>query len=216
MILTAIITIIAAYFIGSVNFAVLFTRAFTKKDVRDFGSGNAGSTNALRVGGKKNGILTFVCDFLKGSIAGFMGKIIFSYIMNTTGEAWAMPIYGAYICAIFCLLGHIFPLFFGFKGGKGVATGAGVFLSICPLATLIGLVVFTICFIITKTVSVSSLIATVMVVATAIIMYDKTALFVPQMIFALILLLMVVVRHKDNILRLIRGEENVFSLGGNK
>ncbi len=208
MFFTALTAVIGAYLLGSVNFAVLFTKAFTKKDVRNFGSGNAGSTNALRVGGKLNGALTFICDFLKGTAASLFGKYIFEYIYAQTASAYAKPIYGAYFCAIACLLGHVFPLFFGFKGGKGVATGAGVFLAICPLSTLLGISVFAVVLFITKYVSVSSIAGTLTVVITALIMFDRNGAFLPQFVMAVIMALIVIVKHKGNIKKLMNGTEN--------
>ncbi len=216
MLLTALITVVAAYLIGSISFAIIFTKIFAKKDVRTVGSGNAGTTNTFRAAGKKVGILTFICDFLKGTLSAYLGKIIFEYIFNSTGDPMYSPIYGAYICGLACMIGHIFPLFFEFRGGKGVATGAGIFLAFCPIATAIGLLLFAISLLITKTVSVSSLVGTVSVVICALIMYDKSSLFLPQMIMAVIIGLIIIIKHKDNIVRIINGEERKISIGGKK
>lgn len=207
MIMTAVITVIGAYLIGSINFAVLFTRAFTNVDVRDYGSGNAGTTNVMRVGGVMPGILTFVCDALKGALACFAGKMIFEYIFTQTGAAWAMPAYGAYICGVFCILGHIFPLFFGFKGGKGVATSVGIFAVCCPIAIIIGLIIFAISVLVSKIVSLSSIIAAVVVVSLSLVFRNDQAYFAPQAIMSLIIGAIVILKHYDNIKRLLRGEE---------
>ncbi|MCQ2478694.1 MAG: glycerol-3-phosphate acyltransferase, partial [Clostridia bacterium] len=86
--LTAVITFVAAYLIGSVNFAVIFTKAFTDKDVRNYGSGNAGTTNVMRVGGKTAGVLTFICDVLKGFAASLLGKFMFEYIAAHSVSDW--------------------------------------------------------------------------------------------------------------------------------
>lgn len=207
MIMTAVITVIGAYLIGSINFAVLFTRAFTNVDVRDYGSGNAGTTNVMRVGGVMPGILTFVCDVLKGALACFVGKMIFGYIFTQTGAVWAMPAYGAYVCGVFCIIGHIFPLFFGFKGGKGVATSVGIFAVCCPIAIIIGLVIFAISVLISKIVSLSSIIATVVVISLSLVFRNDQAYFAPQAIMSLIIGAIVILKHYDNIKRLVRGEE---------
>lgn len=214
--LFAFLAVVVSYLIGSVNFAVIFTKIFTNKDVRTVGSGNAGSTNALRAGGKKVGILTFICDFAKGALAAFLGKILFQYAFSVTGSSIFLSTYGAYLCGLVCMIGHVFPIFFEFKGGKGVATGAGIFIAFCPLATVIGLSVFIICVIISKTVSLSSLIATVSVIVAALFMADKACLFLPQLIMGILMGSLIFIRHKDNIGRLIRGEENKFSFGGKK
>ena len=162
-----IFSIIFAYLIGSVNFAVIFVKLFSKKDIRKFGSGNPGSTNAMRIGGKLPGTLTFICDFFKGTLASFVGLKVFEHCLSNTGFSWCLPVYGAYICGIACMFGHVFPIFFGFKGGKGVATGAGVFLAFCPLATVIGLLTFALVTIVSGYVSIGSLIASAVVVVAA-------------------------------------------------
>ncbi|MBR7071697.1 MAG: glycerol-3-phosphate 1-O-acyltransferase PlsY [Clostridia bacterium] len=216
MIILAIFTVCAAYLIGSISFAVIFTKYFSKKDIRDFGSKNAGATNATRVGGKKVGALTFLCDCLKGTVAALIGRFVFAYIFAKTGLAWAMPIYGAYACGVACMLGHVFPCFFEFRGGKGVATGAGVFFAICPLAGGIGLATFILMIMLTRIVSVSSLCGTFATVLTAIICYDTDALFLPQMIYAVLMAAIIFVKHTENIKRLFSGEEKKISFGGKK
>jgi len=210
MFFTGLIVIVGAYLLGSVNFAVIFTKLFNKKDVRDFGSGNAGSTNALRVGGKLTGILTFVCDFLKGAVSSYIGILIFKYINENSASVLSKPIYGAYLCGLACMLGHIFPIYFGFRGGKGVATGLGIFLACCPLSALVGALVFVAVVLATRTVSISSLIATISVVTTSLVFYDKTASFAIQLVLSVILGAIVFVKHKENIVRVINKTENKF------
>lgn len=214
MLITAFVTIIAAYLIGSINFAVIIAKAFLKKDVRDMGSGNAGTTNVMRNAGFLAGALTFFFDALKGFVAVFMGKLIFDYIYTSTQSEWALPIYGAYICGLACMLGHVFPIFFEFKGGKGVATSVGVFSVCCPVAIISGLSVFAVSTVISKIVSLSSLIATVVVVTLSIIFYDTDASLLPQAVLSIAMGLLVVLKHKDNIKRLISGTES--KIGGKK
>ena len=207
MIPTAIVTVIAAYLIGSINFAVIFSKAFTKKDVRDIGSGNAGTTNVMRTAGFLPGALTFLCDALKGFAASGIGFLVFKYMFES-GTEWAAPIYGAYVCGTACMLGHVFPIFFQFKGGKGVATSVGIY-SICsPIAIVSGLAVFAASTIISKIVSLSSLLATVVVVVLSIVLYDDSASIIPQLIFTLIMGMIVVLKHTSNIKRLLAGTEN--------
>ncbi len=214
MFFSALIVMIGAYLLGSVNFAVIYTKAFTKKDVRDFGSGNAGSTNALRVGGKSTGILTFICDLLKGFLSAFAGSLMFQYISKTEPSGFANPVYGALLCGAACMLGHIFPLFFNFKGGKGVATGVGIFFYVCPIAAACGLAIFIIVFLISKTVSLSSLIATVSVVVISLVLRDKSTEFLYILILSMIPALLIIVKHIDNIKRLKNGTENKITFGG--
>lgn len=208
MVMTAIITVIAAYLIGSISFAIIFSNAFMKKDVRSMGSGNAGTTNVMRNGGFLPGALTFICDALKGFAASFMGKLIFEYIMENTDAIWAQPIYGAYICGTACMLGHVFPIFFQFKGGKGVATSVGIFGVCCPIAIISGLAVFALVTITSKYVSLASIIATVTVVVLSIILYNKSASIIPQIVFIVIMGAIVILKHKENIKRLLAGTES--------
>ena len=206
MIITAIITVIAAYLIGSINFAVIFSNAFLKQDVRSMGSGNAGTTNVMRNGGFLPGALTFLCDALKGFVASYMGYLIFDYLSHHT--TWAMAIYGAYACGTACMLGHVFPIFFQFKGGKGVATSVGIFAVCCPIAIIIGLVVFAAVTLISKYVSLASIIATVTVVTLSIIFDDIYASAYVQAFFILVMGAIVILKHSTNIKRLLNGTES--------
>lgn len=205
--MTAIITIIAAYLIGSINFAVIFSKAFTKKDVRESGSGNAGTTNVMRTAGFLPGALTFLCDALKGFAASGLGWLVFKYLAEN-GTDWAAPIYGAYVCGTACMLGHVFPIFFQFKGGKGVATSVGIYAICSPIAIVSGLAVFAVSTVTSKIVSLSSLLATVVVVVLSIVFYDSSASIVPQIVFTLIMGSIVVLKHTANIKRLLAGTEN--------
>lgn len=207
MILTALVTVIGAYLLGSISFAVIFSRAFVKKDVRGMGSGNAGTTNVMRAVGFLPGLLTFICDALKGFIACKSGEMIFDYISRNSASEWAVPIYGAYICGVFCMVGHILPLFFGFKGGKGVATAVGIFAVCCPKAIIIGLLAFSAVLIISRIVSLSSLVAAVTVVVLSMIFRDTSAAFLPQAIMSASMGAMIFIKHSDNIKRLLSGQE---------
>lgn len=204
--LLCVAAVIAAYLLGSINFAVIFANAFLKKDVRKLGSGNAGTTNVMRTAGLLPGILTFVCDALKGFVACYIGKTVFFYVMNNSG-AYAHPLYGAYLCGVICMLGHVFPAFFQFKGGKGVAVSVGIYAVCCPKAIIIGLTVFALCVLITSIVSLSSLIATVTVISLSIVFYDYTEFKLLSAILSISMGLIIFLKHKDNIKRLIKGEE---------
>ncbi len=216
MLVTALVTVAAAYLIGSISFAVIFAKSFLKKDVRELGSGNAGATNVMRNAGVLPGLLTFVCDALKGFAASYMGYAIFDYIHTQTNSEWSYAIYGAYLCGAACMLGHILPIFFEFKGGKGVATSVGIFAVCCPIAIIIGLSVFILCVIITRYVSLGSVLAAVVVVLFSIIFYENTASILPQILLALVMGAMVIGKHKENIKRLLNGTESKVKLGGKK
>ena len=216
MVITALVTVIAAYLIGSISFAVIFAKSFLKKDVRELGSGNAGTTNVMRNAGFLPGALTFIFDALKGFAAAFMGKAIFEYIHTQTGSEWSFWIYGAYLCGAACMLGHILPLFFGFKGGKGVATSVGIYAVCCPIAIIIGLAVFAVSTLVTRYVSLSSVLAATVVVVLSIVFHNDTAGILPQIILTISMGAMVIIKHKDNIKRLINGTERKIKLGGKK
>ena len=198
-----IAAVIIAYLLGSINFAVIFANIFLKKDVRELGSGNAGTTNVMRTAGFLPGALTFVCDALKGFAACFIGKMLFIHAYPDT-IPW---IYVAYMCGVACMLGHIFPIFFGFKGGKGVATSVGIFAVCCPIAIVIGLTVFALMVLLTKIVSLSSLIATVTVISLSLVFYNSDANIALPAVLSISMGAIVFLKHKDNIKRLIKGEE---------
>lgn len=170
------------------------------------GSGNAGTTNVMRNGGFLPGALTFLCDALKGFVASYMGYLIFGYLSHHT--TWAMAIYGAYACGTACMLGHVFPIFYQFKGGKGVATSVGIFAVCCPIAIIIGLVVFAAVTLISKYVSLASIIATVTVVTLSIIFDDIYASSYVQAFFILVMGAIVILKHSTNIKRLLNGTES--------
>lgn len=203
MYLAAAAAVIIAYLLGSINFAVIFANIFLKKDVRELGSGNAGTTNVMRTAGFLPGALTFICDALKGFAACFIGKMLFIHAYPDT-IPW---IYVAYMCGVACMLGHVFPIFFRFKGGKGVATSVGIFAVCCPIAIVIGLTVFAIMTLITKIVSLSSLIATVTVISLSIVFYNSDADILLPAVLSITMGVIVFLKHKDNIKRLVKGEE---------
>ena len=206
-IIIAILVTIFAYLVGSINFAVIFTKLFIKQDVRDMGSGNAGTTNVLRVGGFLPGALTFICDALKGFVAAGAGKLVFGFIAQNMNADWSNAVYGAFLCGFLCMIGHVFPIFFQFKGGKGVATSVGIFAVCCPIAIVLGLVAFAASTLITRIVSLSSLVATLVVVSLTIVFYDNTALLWPQALLTCLMGAVVILKHSTNIKRLLSGTE---------
>lgn len=216
MVLSAIAVVILAYLIGSINFAVIFSAIFIKKDVRKLGSGNAGATNMLREAGVLPGVLTFLCDALKGIAAAYLGYAVFKYVGVTDEFAWSVPIYGAYACGIACMLGHVFPIFFNFKGGKGVATGAGIFAVCCPKSLIIGLCVFVAVLLLTRYVSLSSLLATATVVILSFFLNDGQGDIVPKIIMGSVMLAIIFIKHSENLKRLVSGEEKKLRFGRKK
>lgn len=212
----AVTAILCDYIVGSISFAIIFTWLFSKKDVRDFGSGNAGMTNVLRVSGALPGVLTFVFDFLKGYAAAYFTGIVFSYVYSATGDETFSVVYGRLLGGFICMIGHILPVFFKFRGGKGVATGVGAFFAICPAAAAIGLGVFAVCMLISRIISLSSLAATAGVVVSFIIIgIDTSAPIIPQIIMSIVLGTLIFIKHKDNIVRLLHGQEKKLSIKRN-
>lgn len=219
--LFAVLTVIAAYLIGSINFAVIFSKHFSKIDVREYGSGNAGTTNVLRVAGMKAGVLTFVADALKGAIACIMGYVIFEYFLLSGTTYVETPffsgIYGKFMCGLACMVGHCFPVFFQFKGGKAAATSVGIFAVCSPIAILLGLIGFALTIVFTKIVSLGSIIATVIVAGTTAVLafvgyypdYINPYVLTAIMVVAASL---VIFRHAENIKRLINGTEKKISV----
>ncbi|MBQ7726639.1 MAG: glycerol-3-phosphate 1-O-acyltransferase PlsY, partial [Clostridia bacterium] len=201
-------TVIAAYLIGSINFAVIFSKKFMKKDIRELGSGNAGSTNMLRSVGVVPGLLTFICDALKGAVACGLGKAVFSYYAQTADSVWILPLTGAYLCGIACMVGHVYPAFFGFKGGKGVATSVGIYAICCPPAIVIGLLFFTVVVFLTRYVSLGSILAAVLVVSLSLFLYRGEGFFPLCAACSLAMGLLIIVKHRGNMVRLFNHTES--------
>jgi glycerol-3-phosphate acyltransferase PlsY len=194
----------AAYFLGAIPFGFLITKAVTGDDVRQAGSGSTGATNVTRKAGLKAGLATYALDVAKGALAVWLAQRF----------AGANP-QAAGIAGLLAVLGHMFPIFLGFRGGKGVATGVGVFLMLAPAATLAALLVWGIIFGITRTVSLGSMIATLLlpVFVWAFDVYVARApqpVWLPKVIWALVIGFVIIARHYDNIRNLINRTEYKF------
>ena len=178
------------------------------------GSGNAGTTNVMRSAGFLPGALTFIFDALKGFAAVYIGKMIFDSVHSVTNTAWSEPVYGAYLCGVACMLGHVFPIFFQFKGGKGVATTAAMILTLDPLCFVFLLIVFVVIVASTKYVSLGSVISCMIYpVLTYKIAYAGISgwgIGFP-VIFSFLTAATVVFMHRENISRLRKGTENKIS-----
>ncbi len=194
-------TLAIAYLLGSIPFGYILVRIFRKEDIRATGSGNIGATNVARSGGKGLGILTLLLDLLKGYAAVLLAA---HFAPGTPG----FPSDLAVAAGIAAILGHVFPVWLGFKGGKGVATAFGVFIAIAPLAALCALGVFVVVFAITRYVSLASILAAVMMPPFCLLwMPDRSPLFVGGIIF---ISLLVIAKHHANIARLMQGKESRF------
>ncbi len=206
------ISIVVCYFVGSINGAVIISTAHGGDDVRKEGSGNAGMTNMIRSRGIVPGLITFLIDTFKGTVACLIAKIwVLPYIYSALPYELLRPEYVIYYCALACIFGHIYPVFFGFKGGKGVSTTLGVGLVCCWQTALVAFGLFILLFIITRIISVGSLAAAVslpflnLIFATRIVGAPNAVLI--QVILITVMSLNIIISHRANIGRLIRGEE---------
>lgn len=188
-----ILIAIISYFLGNISFAYILGKLFTKKDVRDYGSGSAGATNALRTFGKKIGIMVFLGDVLKGVAAVTLGR----YFGDQTG---------AYVAGASVIIGHNWPVLLNFKGGKGVATTIGVMVFVNPFLTSVCVVLGVIIIIFTRTVSLGSIFGMALAPIVSVIFVRPFDL--ELFIFCLFIESMSIYKHKANIKRLFEGKEN--------
>jgi len=199
--MTEIILIILAYLIGSIPTAVWISKSFFGIDIRDYGSGNAGATNTFRILGSKWGSLVMLVDVTKGLIATSLYIFIPYYLNNELARTNFMIALG-----MMAILGHIFPIFANFRGGKGVATLLGMALAIQPMVALICCGVFLITLLSTRFVSLSSMLAGVAFMVLILFIFNERETV--YRLFAIIVALMVVITHQKNISRLLKGTEN--------
>ncbi len=205
---TYIIVAIIAYAIGSISFSVIISKKMAGFDLREKGSGNAGSTNMLRTVGKRAAALTLLCDVLKGVVAVLIAVLIGKIVKNVD-KALLVQIAG-----ITVVLGHTFPIFFEFKGGKGVATSLGVLLTINWKIGLICLVFALVIMAVTRIVSVGSVGAAILCPILTIFLstnFIVPAIGIKYLVFSLILAAFVIINHRENIKRIIAGTENKLS-----
>ncbi|MGN1298645.1 MAG: glycerol-3-phosphate 1-O-acyltransferase PlsY [Candidatus Scatovivens sp.] len=199
-----IIIALIGYLIGSVNFSVLISKKIAGFDVREKGSKNAGSTNVLRTVGKKAAIITLICDILKGVITIFISILISKIAKSNVALA-------CQIGAIEVAIGHTYPIFFGFKGGKGVATSLGIILVINWKIGLICLIFALAIIAVTRMVSLGSISAAVLFAILTIFISDGYISDGNYIMFGILLAGLVLFNHRNNISRIVKGEENRLS-----
>lgn len=216
-VLATILCALVAYLLGSCNSSLIFVRLLKGEDIREQGSHNAGLTNAMRCYGKGMAALTLIGDLSKGVVAVLLAKL-FCHLLGAglPMPDGADPVYAEYIAGIFAILGHMFPLFYGFKGGKGVLTGVSVFLVISPPCFLILMAIFILLLWRSRYVSLSSVIATaccpIVTLLLHLFLYDTTTAH--AWLYCGLSLLMaapIILKHRTNIQRLLAGTENRFS-----
>lgn len=192
--------IILAYLIGSIPTALIISKKYFGIDIRDYGSGNMGATNTFRVLGKRYGIIVMICDILKGMAAVSLFYLLPFYLNNELARTNFMIGLG-----LASVIGHVFPIFAGFKGGKGVATLFGMVLAVQPIVAICCGGVFLLALFLTRYVSLSSILGAIMLPISVLWIWNEEEFL--YRLFALIIALMVVLTHQKNIGRILRGVE---------
>ncbi|MBO5567352.1 MAG: glycerol-3-phosphate 1-O-acyltransferase PlsY [Clostridia bacterium] len=192
-----LLSMIAGYLIGSFSTGIVITRFFAHKDIRSVGSGNPGATNILRVMGKKYAALTFVLDFLKGMLGAYIGRVL-------TGGSMLGGLLGGFSA----VLGHNFPIYFGFHGGKGISTSFGALIFLFPVQALCGFAVFVLITVLSKYVSAGSISAAV---ALPLFVLLTVPFDLPSRVIVILFGALAIYRHKPNIIRLLNHSENKIS-----
>jgi glycerol-3-phosphate acyltransferase PlsY len=206
MILACLLLVVVAYLLGSIPMGYLLVRLFRHEDIRSVGSGNIGATNVLRSGGKGLGAATFLLDVLKGCAAVWLGAAIAPYLTPV-----GPPRNIEALAALAAVLGHMFPVWLRFRGGKGVATGFGVFLVAAPLAALAAIALFALVLLLSRYVSLASILgaASFPFFAWFLVPGDKPAFYIAVQCAVALL---IIVKHHENIRRLLAGNESRFGV----
>lgn len=204
MLVCALLSMASAYLLGSLNFAIILSNKEYHQDIRAFGSKNAGMTNMMRTYGKKAAALTLLGDSLKAVVAALIGYAL-------------LGTFGAYIAGLFCIIGHMFPAYYGFRGGKGVVTVAISILMCNPIVFVILITCFVLIVLATKYISLGS----IMCMLLYPILLDRITVLLtghtsPFIIFSVLMAALVIVKHRDNIGRLLKGQESKFSFKKSK
>ncbi len=208
---SVLLCIASGYFFGSINAAIIVSKIFFGDDIRKYGSGNAGMTNMLRTYGKKAALFTLLGDVLKTVLAVLLGRFI-GFPLTSISATGNFVSIGGYIAALFAVIGHTFPIYYKFKGGKGVLSAATAICMLQPLTFLFLFLIFLIIVIGTKFVSLGSVIS-VMVYPILLDRVNGTSICT---VFAFMIAVIVVYNHRENIKRLLAGQENKLSLGKSK
>ena len=224
-----IIIAIESYLLGSLSFSIIVSKGLYKQDIRTFGSGNAGMTNVLRTFGKKAAALTITGDVLKGTVAVLIARLLFMNSPVLLIQRYAFTLFGReiffsnhlmmeiglYIAVLGAVLGHMYPIYFGFKGGKGVSVVAGAMIAVTPVTLLMALSIFFVLVFTTKIVSIGSIFAPMTYpLWTLGQIYITRTVSVPNLVAAVVFPSLIVWTHRTNIKRLLNGTE--YHFGQNK
>ncbi len=191
-----LLCMISAYLIGSLNPSIIFSRLFYKEDIRSYGSGNAGTTNTLRTYGPKMAALIFFLDLFKAAVAVVIGALLLS---KTVGGA---------ISALFAVLGHTFPIYYKFKGGKGAASTAMIAILLSPVTGALILVIFALIVLLTRYISLGSIIGAMLLPFLNYIFYPQNGMIT---LAYLVIMMIIIFMHRENIKRLLEGKESKIS-----
>lgn len=219
--LSLLLTAVISYLLGSISFAIIVTRLFSGKDIRSVGSGNAGATNVLRSQGKLPAALTFIGDLAKSMLSVYIGGLLLCNLQLTpmadsvylTHNQEHLALIGSYLAGLCCVIGHLYPVFFGFRGGKGVMTTLGMMLILDWRTALIALGIFGIVLLCSRMVSLGSIVAGI---SLPIITYFMRTYVYRQdwetvtfcMAAIAVVALIVIIKHRQNIKRIANGTEN--------
>lgn len=218
LILKCILIGVVSYLLGSLNFSIILSEVVKKKDIRKSGSGNAGATNMMRTYGIKAAVGTMLGDIFKVAIGILVAFAILGvpmkYIFTNPADAAEIQRVMLYkeFAGLFCVLGHIFPLYFKFKGGKGVAACTGMVIIVDWRIALILFVIFVSVILISKWISLGSIVIAILYPVLIFVFYKNWILSLVALLFTAI----VIIAHRENIKRLIKGEENKISLKNKK
>lgn len=218
MLLVAIIS----YLLGSINFAIIVTKRFSQTDIRDYGSGNAGATNVLRAQGKWPAALTAIGDLSKSIISVLIGRGLFvQFTSSMYSQIDYVGVIGMYVAGFFCVIGHLYPLYFQFRGGKGIITGFGLFLMLDHRVALLGLLAFLIILFSTRMVSLGSIVGAWTIVTLTYIL--RTYIYEQPPIICwfctavgIVIATILTLKHRSNIKRILSGTENKVNFGKSK
>ena len=207
MVLLYLIVVTISYLLGSIPFGYLLVRVFRGEDIRQTGSGNIGATNVARSGAKGLGIATLALDALKGALAVGIASYIAHYEVRSGTYPTLVPNQLMATAALAAVLGHVFPVWLKFKGGKGVATALGVFCVLFPKAILVALAVFILIVLVTRYVSLGSILGAIAFPVAAYFLQDSDWL---SLLLASAISLIIILKHHQNIQRLLAGTESRF------
>lgn len=219
--LAMLLAMAVAYLLGSLNSAIIVTKVTAKKDIRSFGSGNAGATNVLRSQGKLPALLTTLGDLLKSFLAVWAGGFILTQLQlqpESAVSGISQQLIGEYLAGLFCIIGHLFPLYFGFKGGKGVLTTLGMMLILDWRVALICLGFFIVVVLIWRMVSLGSVVAAALLpvftyIFRALVEKQSMGTVIFCTFMAVLIAAILIIKHIPNIKRILSGSESKLSFG---